>query len=117
MNYGVPVWNFSITNEEETMIEWVQKSFLHITLEKDYQDYKSALVKTQLETLAYRRWKLCKKFAVKAAEHPKHRKWFVKNKLGLNTRSEKQPYKLPWCRLSRTQKGPIPYLTNILNGK
>ena len=117
LEYGVPVWNSGLTLEEVADFERVQKSFLHITLEQDYQDYKSALVKTQLETLEYRRWKLCKKFAVKAAGHPKHSKWFVKNKPGLNTRSEKQPYKLPWCRLSRTLKGPIPYLTNILNDK
>ena len=98
-------------------IERVQKSFLHIAMEQDYQDYQSALVKTDLETLAYRRLKLCKKFAVKASKHPNHGKWFVKTEPGRNTRSEKLAYKSPVCRLTRTRKGPIPYLTNLLNSK
>ena len=61
--------------------------------------------------------KLCKKFAVKASRHPNHRKWFVETKPGRNTRSIKVPYKPPLCRLTRTKKGPIPYLTNLLNSK
>ena len=117
LEYGVPVWNSGLTLEEIADIERVQKSFLHIVLEHDYQDYQSALVKSNLETLVDRRLKLCKKFAVKASRHPNHRKWFVETKPGRNTRSIKVPYKSPLCRLTRTKKGPIPYLTNLLNSK
>ena len=98
-------------------IERVQKSFLHIALGHEYLDYQSALRISNLETLSLRRLKLCKKFAEKASKHPKHSKWFVMTKPGLNTRSDKQTYKMPICRLARTSKGPIPYLTNLLNTK
>ena len=117
LEFGVPVWNSGLTSEEITDIERVQKSFLHIILQQNYQDYKSALEIAQLETLVYRRLNLCKKFAVKASRHPKHRKWFVKTESGPNTRSDKNLYKLPICKLTRTMKGPIPYLTNLLNRK
>ena len=117
LEFGVPVWNSGITQTEVIDIERVQKSFLHIALEHEYLDYQSALKTSNLETLALRRLKLCKKFAEKASKHPKHSKWFVKTKPGLNTRSDKQTYKMPICRLTRTKKGPIPYLTNLLNTK
>ena len=115
LEFGVPVWNSGLTLEEITDIERVQKSFLHIVLGHQYQDYQSALEIAHLETLVQRRLKLCKKFAMKASRHPKHRKWFVKTEPGPNTRSDKQLYKSPICKLTRTRKGPIPYLTNLLN--
>ena len=117
LEFGVPVWNSGLTIEETTDIERVQKSFLHIVLGHKYQDYQSALEKAKLDTLVYRRLKLCKKFAVKASTHPKHRKWFVKAEPGPNTRSDKKSFKIPICRLMRTRRGPIPYLTNLLNNK
>ena len=42
---------------------------------------------------------------------------FVKTELGPNTRSKKHKYKTPICRLTRTRKGPIPYLTSLLNSE
>ena len=117
LEFGVPAWNSGITQAEVLDIERVQKSFLHIALGHEYLDYQSALRISNLETLSLRRLKLCKKFAEKASKHPKHSKWFVMTKPGLNTRSDKQTYKMPICRLARTSKGPIPYLTNLLNTK
>ena len=117
LDFGVPVWNSGLTQEEVIDIERVQKAFLHIALKDDYRDYQSALSKTNLETLVVRRFKLCKNFAVKTSKHPKHSKWFAKTKSGANTRSDKPIYKMPLCRLTRTSKGPIPYLTSLLNSK
>ena len=99
LEFGDPVQNSGLTSEEITDIERVQKSFLHIILQQNYQDYKSALEIAQLETLVYRRLNLCK------------------TESGPNTRSDKNSYKLPICKLTRTMKGPIPYLTNLLNRK
>ena len=115
LEYGVPVWNSGLTKEEVTDIERVQKSFLHIALGHEYVDYKSALEITYLETLESRRLKLCKKFVVKSSRHPNHSEWFIRSEPGPNTRSDKPKYKTPLCRLTRTRKGPIPYLTDLLN--
>ena len=88
-----------------------------LRLFKEHTDYQSALEVTKLETLVCRRLKLCKKFALKSSKHPKHSKWFVRTEPGPSTRSKKPEYKIPLCRLERTSKGPIPYLTNLLNSK
>ena len=117
LEFGVAVWNSGLTQEEISDIERVQKAFMHIALGHEYLDYNSALQVTNLEPLNYRRKKLCTKFAIKTANHLKHSHWFVKTELGPNTRSKKHKYKTPICRLTRTRKGPIPYLTSLLNSK
>jgi hypothetical protein len=115
LEFGVPVWSSGLKQEEVVNIERVQKSFLHIAIGGTYVDYKSALEKTDLETLSIRRTKLCSKFAVKTAKHPVHNHWFVKSQPGPNTRSDKPKFKPPLCRLNRLKTSPIPYLTSLLN--
>ena len=117
LEFGVPVWSSSITNEEVKDLERVQKSFLQIALGSEYSCYEDALAQTGLENLENRRTKLCLSFGKKAAKHPKHSHWFQKkNEEKLpNTRSVKQKYNEPICRLERFRKSPIPYLTRLLN--
>ena len=116
LEFGTPVWNSGLTKEEIYDIERIQKSFLHIVLGSDYGSYQNALNLSNLETLESRRITLCRRFATRAAKHPKHRHWFqLTDSNALNTRSEKLKYKLPLCRLARFQKSPIPYLTSLLN--
>ena len=117
LEFGVPVWNSSITKEEVKELERVQKSFLHIALGSQYSNYEDALAQTGMETLENRRTKLCLSFGKKAAKHNKHSHWFeVKNYEKLpNTRSLKLKYNEPICRLERFRSSPIPYLTRLLN--
>ena len=117
LEFGVPVWNVGLTQEEVLTIERVQKSFLHIALGGNYVGYKSALEESGLETLSGRRTKLCSKFAFKTSKHPQHQHWFVPKKSGPHTRSVKVSYKPALCRLKRLKKSPIPYLTNLLNDR
>ena len=116
VEFGVPVWNCGLTKEDITDIERVQRCFLHIVLEKTYVDYNTALDRLELETLENRRTKLCKNFAVKAANHPKHQAWFKVND-PVGTRSEKSKFKVPLGRLGRYKNSPIPYLTSLLNSQ
>ena len=115
LEFAFPVWNNAITKEEISDIERVQKTFLQIALGKDYIGYREALNKTEMETLEVRRTQLCKKFAIKAAKHPKHKDWFSVSQAKPNTRSAKTTYKEPLCRLNRYEESPIPYLTSLLN--
>ena len=117
LEFGVPVWNSGLIQDEVADIERVQKSFLHIALGHDYCDYESALDESNLEMLSTRRTRLCKSFALKTLKHAKHHHWFVKTELGPNTRSVKPALKPPLCRLARFKKSPIPYLTRLLNFK
>ena len=115
LEFGVPVWNSGLTQEEMSDIERVQKSFLYIALGDNFSDYKIALSESNLEMLSSRRTKLCKSFALKTSKHIKHHHWFVKTEPGPFTRSEKPAFKPPLCRLTRLKKSPIPYLTSLLN--
>ena len=118
LEFGVPVWNCGITQEEVYNIERVQKAFLYIALGQNYTCYQSALDTLELETLEERRLQLCKTFAKRASEHPKHQKWFEKyENVGSDTRSKKTTYKTPLARLDRFKESPIPYLTSLLNSK
>ena len=65
LEYGVAVWNSSLTVCESNDIELVQKSFLHIVLGYKYKDYESALKVCKLETLKERIQQLCQNFAKK----------------------------------------------------
>ena len=115
LEFGVPVWNPSLTKEDSCEIERVQKAFLHILLGNDYLDYENALRKTNLEKLKDRRVSLCRTFAKKSLKHPKHKHWFQPSKGAPNTRSVKPTLREPLSRLARYKKSPIPYLTRLLN--
>ena len=117
LEFGVPVWNSSLTNEESADIERVQKAFLHLALGAQYVDYENALDLAELDTLKDRRVKLCTTFARKSARHPKHKHWFEINQKLPSTRSIKPEYKHPLYRLERFRRSPIPYLTRLLNKK
>ena len=77
LEFGVPVWNSNVTQQEVSDVEQVQKSFLHIVLDSDYTSYGIALNIANLESLEARRTKLYISFAVKAQKHPTHKNWFV----------------------------------------
>ena len=116
LEYGVPVWNSSISTEEVTSIERVQKAFLHIALGNDYQSYENALETSGLEPLQSRRTRLCYTFAKKALKNSKHSHWFQQyENSGPQTRSIKPKLKEPLFKLRRYEKSPIPYLTRLIN--
>ena len=114
LEYGTPVWNSSLTQQECHDIERVQKVFLHIILGKEYISYETALKQTGLNRLSERREKLCRTFAFKTQKNPKHSHWFVNKTKVVNTRSQ-QKFKAPSFKRERFRKSPIAYLTNLLN--
>ena len=65
------VWHFSITKEEISDLERVQKVACRIILQEDYVSYEQALEELNLQTLYERRDKLCLKFAKRCVNHPK----------------------------------------------
>ena len=115
LEFGVPVWNPSLTKEESYDIERVQKAFLHIALGNQYLDYENALVLSNLHKLEDRRLTLCKKLVKKSSKHDKSKNWFKMNKNAPKTRSQKPKFLEPIPRLTRYSKSPIPYLTWLLN--
>ena len=115
LELAVPAWHPGLTLAESMDIERVQKAALHIILGDKYSDYHTALVDTQLESLATRRENLCLKFSIKALRNKKHQNWFKLNQGTRDTRTSK-PYLCPVVtRTRRFEKSPISFMTTLLN--
>ena len=115
MGLAAPAWHSAISQAERQDLEKIQKSACHIILGTNYISYKNALEVLSLETLDNRRNQLCLKFAKKCEKHDKFKNWFKLNTKNFNTRSEKLKYCQVQARLSRMEKSPISFLTNMLN--
>ena len=110
------VWHSSITEENSTDLERVQKSALRIILRKNYTTYEQALAQLGLESLKSRRETLCLKFARKCLNNEKLKHMFPKNltKHDMNTRKNDK-FKVQFANTGRLQKSPIIYMQNLLN--
>ena len=54
LEYNCPVWHYSLTEEENSSLERVQKVACRLILQSQYQDYPQALKILDIETLAKR---------------------------------------------------------------
>ena len=115
LEYGVPAWQSSITQEEKTNIERVQKSAFHIILGNSYLSYKNALHSLGMETLDIRRKRLTYKFALRCEKHEKFKFWFKPAKKTMNTRTNINKYCDVKANHHRFMNSPISHLTRILN--
>ena len=113
LEYNVPAWNPSLTNDDITDIERVKNTALKIILGEDYNDYESCLKLNQLKTLEERRKDLCLRFAQKCTQNKNHQALFKLNE----NRNLHHPtkYQIPFCKHDRYRNSPIPYLINLLN--
>ena len=113
LEMAVPVWHSSITNQQRIDIESIQKVAFRIILGNKYQDYKSACVRFNTETLNNRRIKLCHKFAKKnmKSDHS----FFEKIDSNVNTRQKKDIVKEYKCNFGRFLKSSLLYLAKLLN--
>ena len=115
LELAAPAWHGWITQAERLDIERIQKSAAHIILGEDYMSYPEALNVLELESLESRRNKLCLKFSKKAEKHEKHRHWFKRNTVKVNTRQEKPKYCEVKAKHTRFEKSPLCFLTKMLN--
>ena len=108
------LWNFSISQQLCKKIESVQKACLFIVLGRHATpDYYCNLAMLNLEPMANRREKLCKKFARKTLKHPVHGKMFTINQNN-QTRSGRKVIE-PQAKSARYRKSSIPSLARMLN--
>ena len=110
------VWHSSLTQENKSDLERVQKSAVKIILGDSYRGYKNALNVLNLQSLDERREELCLKFAKKCTRHPKLKGMFPKNikehTMSLRT-SEK--YKVEKTSTERYKNSPVVYMQRLLN--
>ena len=84
------VWHSSLTRGEEIDIERVQKVALKIILNEQYSSYPEALKLTELDSLKFRRKKLCLNFAKKCLKSDLTCDMFEENNLPFNTRNHEK---------------------------
>ena len=114
VEYCCVVWHSSITEEECTDIERVQKTALRIILGDTYTDYRSALELTGLDSLRDRRTQLSLTFAKKCVKN--NDDLFPINFKTVNTRPHEKYFVTP-ARTERLAKSTVPYLQRLLNDK
>ena len=118
LEQAVAVWSPSLTLNQSSQIERVQKTFCAVVLGPKYNDYSIALSALDLLTLDERRKTLCSNFAKKCVRSPKYQNWFVPKSVdpdNIQTRSDKTDFVPVNTRTKRYRKSPLPYLTEHLN--
>ena len=115
LEFNCQVWHFSLTEEDISSIERVQKVACRLILQSEYQDYAHALKTLQLETLEARRYSLSLKFAKKCIKHPKAADMFpVKTTHDYATRNPEK-FIVQRARTSRLRNSSVPQLQRALN--
>ena len=79
LEQSATVWHSSLTEENRSDLERVQKTALKIILDAKYKSYNQALRTLEIESLETRRQELCLNFAKKATKHPRFQHLFPKN--------------------------------------
>ena len=110
------VWHSSLSLQNTTDIERVQKSAVKLILGDNFKNYKSALLKLDMQPLSDRREELCLNFAKRCIRNPKTRSMFpLKTKEHeMNTRKGEK-YHVDHAVHERFRKSAIIHMQNLLN--
>ena len=109
------VWHHSLSAEDSTCLEKVQKVACRVILQQDYSCYVQALQSLNLNTLIERREKLCLTFAKKCIKHPKASKMFPLNPAPVYSVRNPEVFHVQPARTSRLLFSAIPQLQRALN--
>ena len=110
MEQSCQVWHHSITEEEISDLERVQKVASIIILKESYVSYKQALAELNLESLSHRRERLCLNFAKKCLKHEKTRDMFPLKKKAEYDFRDKEVFEV-----QHATQSAIPQLQRALN--
>ena len=116
LEQSATVWHSSITSENSSDLERVQKSAMKIILNGNYSTYENALARLRIESLKSRREHLCLNFARKCTKNKKLAHMFPENSKpnGMKTRHEEK-YRVQFANTDRLKNSPIIYMQNLLN--
>ena len=115
LEYCCVVWHSTITEEEKTDLERVQKCAVRIILRNDYTTYEEGLEKLNLVPLLDRREELLQTFAQQCLKTDKTAKWFPKNIINDHNTRNTEEYKVQFANNERLRNSTIPYLQRLLN--
>ena len=111
------VWSSSINQEDSRSIERVQKVALRICLKDGYDNYESALLKVNLETLENRRKDLCTNFAKSCVKNDATKLMFPLNDNTNSQTRNPEKYHVQYARTARLANSAIPYMQRLLNSQ
>ena len=110
------VWNSSLTEENKTDLERVQKSALRLIMGGRYSGYKQALAELGILSLEERRENLCMNFARKCLRNSKTQHMFPRNENLHEMKTRKhEEFKVQHANTGRLQKSPLIYMQKLLN--
>ena len=111
------VWASSLTEQQITKLERIQKVALRIILGDSYQCYENALTITKLQTLHERRKDLCLKFAKKCLTNNRANDIFPLNTVTDTATRHREKYFVQMARTDRLAKSAVPYMQRLLNNQ
>ena len=110
------VWHKSLTVEEITDLERVQKVACKIILKDRYENYEQALNYLNLETLSKRRDDLCLRFAKKCLKIDKNKEMFPLNpNMEQDNPRFPEKYLVKYASTGRLLDSAIPQMQRALN--
>ena len=116
LEHSCTVWHSSLTGEDISDLERVQKSAMKVILQENYNGYRNALNSLDLETLFMRRENLCLKFAQKCVQNKKTKHMFpLKNKTHKMEIRNSEKFKVQYANTERLKDSSIPYIQHLLN--
>ena len=119
LEYGDVVWGSSLTCDQGTTLEKVQKRACKIILGKNYNSYTDAIETCDLDTLSDRRKNHGRKFAQTLPNCQRTSTLIPPTRRsvhGRDLRNSNSISLLP-CRTERFRKSPIPYFIDLLNNR
>ena len=116
LEQSATVWQSSITMENKTDLERVQKTAVKIILNEKFTSYTQGLARLGIDTLESRRDTLCLNFAKKCEKNSKLSHMFPKNDNThkMETR-KKEKYVVQFANTGRLKKSPLIYMQRLLN--
>ena len=116
LEQSATVWHSSLSEENKSDLERVQKTAFKIILGNRYKTYKHAQNILELETLIDRRETLCLNFALKSSKNPKTKHMFpLNNKTHGMTMRKSEKFKVQHTNNERLRKSGIVHMQNLLN--
>ena len=112
------MWHSTLTVQQSTDIENVQKLCLKVILGQDYESYVDALTLCNLERLDVRREARCLKFGLRSLLHPVHSNLFPVDPHVLSTNyhaQNKEHFQVNWARTESYRISAVPYIQCFLN--
>ena len=114
--YCAVAFHSSLTNEQSSKLEKIQKTCLKVILGDMYIDYTAALEMCGLQTLFERRQSRCLDFARKCVKHPRNRRLFPLNQTSSSHPiRDKEVFHVNFARTEDYKKSAIPFCQRLLN--